>query len=186
VAFVAKQQFMNWKKLSSKYISQHQYFTAREDVCEMPNGHIVNPYYVVELPPCVCAVAITEDNKIIMVKQYRHPIEQVIYELPGGFIDDNEAPENAVQRELLEETGYSFTHVKHLGSVAANPGILNNFTELFLLTGGKKTSQQKLDADEQIEIVLLPIDVVKQLLQQNKIVQALHVSCLYYGLDYLK
>ena len=57
---------MHWKKISSKYIRKHPYFTAREDVCEMPNGHLVNPYYVVELPNCVCAVAITEDDKIVM------------------------------------------------------------------------------------------------------------------------
>ena len=177
---------MHWKKIASKYISKHKYFNAKEDICEMPNGHLVNPYYVVELPNCVCAVAMTEDDKIVMVKQYRHPIEQIIYELPGGFIDENEPPEKAIQRELLEETGYSFTNVQHLGRVAANPGILNNFTELFLLTGGKKTTQQKLDDNEQIEIILLPINEVKQLLKNNEIVQALHVSCLYYGLNYLK
>ena len=103
---------MHWKKIASKYISKHKYFNAKEDICEMPNGHLVNPYYVVELPNCVCAVAMTEDDKIVMVKQYRHPIEQIIYELPGGFIDENEPPETAIQRELLEETGYSFTSIQ--------------------------------------------------------------------------
>jgi ADP-ribose pyrophosphatase len=174
---------VHWKKLSSKYISNHQYFTARQDVCEMPNGTIVDPYFVVELPKCVCAVAVTEDNKIIIVKQYRHPIEQTILELPGGFIDENEKGEAAVQRELLEETGYTFKHVKYLATIAANPGVLNNFTELFLLTGGKKVAKQSLDVNEEIEIVLLPIEEVKQLLQQNKITQALHVCCLFYGLQ---
>ncbi|MBL0146794.1 MAG: NUDIX hydrolase [Chitinophagaceae bacterium] len=176
---------MNWKKISSKYISRHQYFTAREDVCEMPNGTIVNPYYVVELPLTVCAVALTEDGNVIMVKQYRHPIEEVIYELPGGFVDENEKPEDAIHRELPEETGYTFKDAQHLGKVAANPGVLNNYTELFLLSGGTKTTTQKLDANEEIEIELMPLEQVKQMLQQNKIVQALHVSCLYYGLQYL-
>jgi ADP-ribose pyrophosphatase len=177
---------LNWKKLSSEYIATHAYFTARQDVCEMPNGKIVNPYFVVELPTTACAVAITEDDKIIMVKQYRHPVEQVLYELPGGFVDKDEPIEKAIQRELLEETGYVFTKVKHLGSVAANPGLLNNFTKLFLLTGGKKIAQQQLDDNEQIEIVLLPIEEVKEMLMQNKIVQALHVSCLYYAMEHLR
>jgi hypothetical protein len=69
---------MNWKKLSSKYLSKHIYFTAREDSCEMANGRIVDPYFVVELPETVCAMAITEHNEVILVNQYRHPIEESI------------------------------------------------------------------------------------------------------------
>ena len=66
---------MNWKKISSEYISKHQYFTARKDVCEMPDGTIVPEYFVVELPTSVCALAITEDDKVVMIKQYRHPFQ---------------------------------------------------------------------------------------------------------------
>ena len=119
---------MNWKKFSSEYISNHIYFTARKDICEMPDGKIVDPYFVVELPETVCAMAITENNEVILVKQYRHPIEETILELPGGFIDKNETAEMAIGRELQEETGYQFSAFKYLGRVAANPGVLNNFT----------------------------------------------------------
>ena len=133
----------SYQTISSEYISKHPYFTARVDKCEMPDGKIVETYYVVEMPVSVCALAITEDGKAIIVKQYRHPIQAIIYELPGGFIDEGETPVIGVARELLEETGYEFSAVYDVGKVAANPGVLNNYTQLFLMTGGKKTSQQK-------------------------------------------
>ncbi len=177
---------MKWKVKSSEYISTHPYLMARKDVCEMPSGKEVPAYFVVEYPATACAVGITTDDKVVMVKQYRHPVAAVLLELPGGMIDDGEALETGIKRELLEETGYAFETAVHLGRVAGNPGILNNYTEMYLLTGGKSVSQQQLDANEDIEIVLLTLAQVKQKLKNNEIAQALHVSCLHYALEYLQ
>jgi ADP-ribose pyrophosphatase len=176
---------LNWKKISSEYISRHQYFTARKDVCEMPDGTIIPEYFVVELPASVCALAITEDNKVVMVRQYRYPIEQVILEIPGGFVDKGEDPATAVQRELLEETGYSFNKVEYVGKIAANPGVLDNFTHFFLAMGGKKISGQQLDFNEEIEVILLPVEEVRDMLHRNQIIQALHACCMMYAFQKL-
>jgi 8-oxo-dGTP pyrophosphatase MutT (NUDIX family) len=176
---------MNWKKLGTEYLSKHPYFTARKDTCEMPNGTIVPAYYVVELPPSACALAITVDGKVILTKQYRHPIEEVILELPGGFMDEGEDPQTAIARELQEETGYSFSSIEYVGKVAANPGVLNNYTHLFLAEGGTKTSGQNLDYNEEIEIILLPVDEVKKMLRNNEFAQALHVCCMLYAFQKL-
>ena len=176
---------MNWKKLSSQYISNHIYFTARKDICQMPDGTIVDPYFVVEMPESVCAMALTQNKEVILVKQYRHPIETSILELPGGFVDKGEKSEMAVERELQEETGYHFTNFYCLGKTAANPGVLNNFTTLYLATGSKKVAEQQLDSNEEIEIKLFHLDDVKKMLMNNEIIQAMHALCIFYGFNKL-
>jgi len=174
------------KILSSEYISQHQYFTARKDSYQTAGGKIVEPYFVVELPTSAAAMAITEDNEVIMVKQYRHPLNEYILEIPGGFIDAGEQPQAAIERELLEETGYTFSSFHYLGITAANPGLLNNFTHLFLAQGGKKTAAQSLDANEEIEIILKPLQEVKLMLLHNEIKQSMHALCMFYAFEFLE
>lgn len=171
--------------LSQQYINRHPYFTARSDAYQSPTGKMVDPYFVVELPVSVCAVAITQQGEVVLVEQYRHPIGETIMELPGGFIDAGETPSQAIARELKEETGYAFEEIIPLGKTAANPGVLSNYTYLFLATGGHKVADQSLDANEEIAIHFTPLQQVRQMLQQNKIAQAMHALCLFYAFDYL-
>ena len=174
------------KILSSEYINKHPYFTARRDSYQTAKGKIVDPYFVVEIPPSVSIMAIDENDQVILVKQYRHPLKEELLELPGGFIDAGEQPQTAAEREVLEETGYSFSSFHYLGITAANPGVLNNYTHMFLATGGKKTAGQSLDANEEIEIILKPLEEVKIMLQHNEIMQSMHALCMFYAFQFLE
>lgn len=177
---------MKWKTLSSEYLFNDRWFKVRRDKCETPGGKIVDPYYVYEFSTWVGALPVTEEGKIIMVRQYRHALGETCLEIPGGCVDDTDTNvEYAVARELLEETGYSFTSFDHLGRISPNPSTNSNLLHMFLARGGKKVSEQNLDENEEIEVVEMTIDELKQLLRENKIVQAMHVSCILYALEKL-
>ena len=173
---------LTWKKLSSHYIHKGPWATLRSDRCEMPSGHIVEDYYVLEYSNWVNAVAITEDNQVLMVHQYRHAAGIVSLEIPGGVIDDGELPEQALRRELLEETGYQFDDFELLSTIYGNPSTANNQTYCYLAKGGRKVQEQKLDEQEELVVEIFTIAEVKQLLADNKIAQALHCAGLFYAL----
>ncbi|MGX1640560.1 NUDIX hydrolase [Sphingobacterium sp. NPDC055431] len=174
-----------WKTIDSKYIIQRPWATLRVDKLEMPNGNIKEEYYVLEYPTWVNMVALTEDNQVIFVKQYRHGAGKIMVELPAGVVEDNEDPEIAARRELLEETGYAFDDISYVCELFANPATSGNITYTYLLTGGRKVQEQDLDPSEDIEVVLMDLKEAKQFLFDNKIGQALHSSALFYTLKKL-
>jgi 8-oxo-dGTP pyrophosphatase MutT (NUDIX family) len=177
---------MNWKILSSEYLFSDLWFKVRKDICETPGGKIVNPYYVYEFPTWVTALALTSDGKVILERQYRHALGEVCIEIPGGCVDDTDAGlEEAIKRELLEETGYTFDSYEYLGKISANPSTNNNLMHMFLARGGKKTSSQQHDHNEEIEIELVSLSELKQMIRENKIVQAMHLTCMLYALEKL-
>ncbi len=177
---------MKWKTLSSEYIFNDRWFKVRKEKCETPGGKIVDPYYVYDFPAWVGAVGVTEDGRIVMIRQYRHALGETIIEIPGGCVDDTDATtQEAIARELLEETGYEFSSYEYMGRISPNPSTNSNLLHMFLAKGGKKVASQALDENEEIEVVLLSVDELKQLLRENKIVQAMHLSCIMYALERL-
>jgi len=177
---------MEWKTLSSEILFKDLWFTVRKDVCERPDGKIVDPYYVYEFPTWVTAVALTRDGKFVFEKQYRHALGLTMMEIPGGCVDDTDLSlEQAIARELKEETGYVFDHYEYMGKVSANPSTHNNWLHMYLATGGVKTEQQQLDHNEDIEVHLLSVSEVKQLLKSNLIYQSMHATSLFYALEKL-
>jgi ADP-ribose pyrophosphatase len=176
---------MEWKVVKSERLFSEPWLNVRKDICELPDGRKHSDYYILEYPDWATAFALTEDGKVVMVRQYRHGLGVISIELPGGVIDKGETPAQAIARELKEETGYAFNSIEELGQVSPNPATSTNYMHMFLARGGKKVAEQKLDATEDVEILIHTIDEFKQMLRENKIVQSLHITTAFYALEKL-
>ena len=105
---------MNWKLIESKYVYRDRWLRARADKCELPDGRIMEPYYVIEVPDWTNMVIITKEQRIVLVRQYRHALGTTTLELPGGILEQGESPKESAIREMHEETGYISDEVEFL------------------------------------------------------------------------
>jgi len=175
-----------WKILGSKYLYKTNSVALRIDQCEVNNGTIFEPY-VLECGTWVNVIALTKKKEVILEKQYRHGVGQVMLEIPAGVMDnEDESPLQAAQRELLEETGYTSEQFIEVGKVYPNPATHNNLTYSFLALDVEKVGQQHLDETEEIEVSLIPLDELVSLAKEGSLPQSLHISALFFTLAYLE
>lgn len=168
-----------WKTLSSKYIVKEPWLTARKDVVQLPNGQINDSYWCLEYPEFISIVAITTDGHFIIERQYRHAIDSVCFEIPAGVAEKGEAPLQAAQRELLEETGYSGGQWSPLITTAPNASACNNFSHAFLAVGVEKVARQHLDRTEDLDVMLMTREQVFTLLKADEFKQATMAAPLW-------
>lgn len=168
-----------WKVLDREYLIERPWLTARRDRLELPDGRIMEEYYVLEYPDWVNVIAITKDGSFVMERQYRHGLGVYSTELPCGVMEKGEDPLEAAKRELLEETGYSGGKWSKLMALSPNPGSMNNLSHCYLATGVEKTAEQSLDENEELEVMLMSESEVRSLLENGGICQALMVATLY-------
>lgn len=181
------EQQMKWKTEKSEILFQDQWISIRSEKCRMPNGQVVEPYYVLDYSDWVNVVGITTNNEVVLVKQYRHGVGKTVMELPCGAIEnkDNSALD-AVKRELLEETGYSSEGFIQTGILSPNPANHSNSCYCFLATGLEQIAEPNPDLTEQLEICLVPLEQAIDSLNNGVFLQALHVSSFYYALNHLR
>lgn len=174
---------MRWNTLSSRTIIKDRWVNLRADDCQRADGTMIAPFYVNQMPDFVVVVAVTEEDEFVMIYQYRHAIDKVILEVPAGCLEPGEAMEAAAARELLEETGYRAGKLTFLGKMAPNASCLSNYAWCYLAEGVKLADKQKLDATEEIEVVLMTEEELRRTLHEGRVEQAVHVGALYLALD---
>lgn len=166
--------------LESKYVIKRPWLTARVDKVQLPTGVVNDEYYVLEYPDWINVIAITEEGKFVLVRQYRHGIRRMCLELCAGVVDPSDkSPLEAARRELWEETGYGGGQWSLLMKAAPNPGAMNNSTYCYLAEGVTQISTQHLEATEDITVHLLNEQQVLELLEKDEIKQALMIAPLY-------
>ncbi len=168
-----------WQIMSSEYLFRRPWLTVRRDHVKLPTGAENPEYYILEYPKWVNTIAITEDGLFVMVRQYRHGIQETRYELCAGVCEEGEEPLVAAQRELSEETGYGGGEWTPFMVASANASAMNNLSYSFLAVGVRKLTTQHLDPTEDISVHLLTADQVKSLLMNDEIRQALMAAPLW-------
>ncbi len=159
-----------WKVLKSEMVFEHKWYKLRRDHVALPNGSELDDYFVSVRPNVVLTFAITSNNEVLFVKQYKHAAANIFIELPGGVIDEGETdPKAAALRELLEETGYTSDEVEPLLEVIDNPTKDTNKIYFFLARNAHKIAAQNLDESEDIEVLLVPLHQVEDMVLQGTI-----------------
>jgi len=146
-----------WQVLDSKYSYRDRWLAVRSDTVRVPNGTVLSPYHTLEFPEWVCAIALTPQQEILLIEEYRHGVKRLSFELPcGAPEDDGEDVLDAMKRELLEETGFAAEEWHALGSSSANTARQNNRVHAFLALDARRVSDQNLDPGEVIRAHLVP------------------------------
>jgi len=153
--------------LESRRVYEGRVVSLRVDRVALPDGHSALRE-VAEHAPVVVIVPLDGEGNVLLVRQYRLPVEQFLLELPAGGIDPGENIEEAVQRELREETGERAGRLERLAAFYASPGYCDELMHLFLATE-LEHSPLVGDSDESIEVVRMPLSEALALVEQGEI-----------------
>lgn len=155
------------KMLEKNYIYNGRIINLRNDLAQLPNGKTAYRE-VVEHPGGVCVIALTKENEVIFVKQYRYPYGKIILEIPAGKREKGEDPLLCGKRELLEETGYSGKSYISLGQMYPTPGYTDEIIHIYAVENAEFSAASP-DDDEFVQTVKIPFEQAVQMVLNNEI-----------------
>ncbi|MCX6895625.1 MAG: NUDIX hydrolase [Verrucomicrobia bacterium] len=170
-----------WKTISSRLLGDFRIFTIRADVKVSPRTGKEHDFFILDSVDWVNVIAITPQNELVMVEQFRHGTNMVELEIPGGMMDKGERdPVATGVRELREETGYEGGRARLLGKVSANPAMMSNYVHTILVENCQLQHAVEFDHGEDIITRLVPVAEIPQLVADGKIQHPLVVVALNY------
>jgi len=173
-----------WEKRGSREVADCRVFTVRADRSVHPVSGHEREYFVIESCDWVNVIALTADQQVVLIEQFRHGIGEPALEIPGGMVDAGEDPLAAGLRELREETGYGGGEGRIIGVVHPNPALLDNRAFSVLVEGVELVGEPNLDEGEDIAVDLVPLSDVPAMITAGRISHALVVAAFHHlGLD---
>lgn len=166
------------KTLSEEYLFKGKIIKLKIQQVQLPNGKI-HSREIIEHPGAVAIIPFLDDNRIILVEQYRKPLDKVLLEIPAGKIDKNEEIESCGIRELEEETGFKPGKFEYLGKIAVAPGFADEVVYIYKATELFKGKINR-DEDEFLNIKILTIDDVKSMVKSGDIIDGKTIAALAY------
>jgi 8-oxo-dGTP pyrophosphatase MutT (NUDIX family) len=171
----------SWKVLASSYSFADRFLKLRTDTVLLPDGSVLTPYHVLEFCDWVCVIAIRRDGQVVLVEEYRHGAGRPMMEFPsGGVAEGDKDPLAAMQRELLEETGYSGGTWHALGAFFGNSAQQSNRTHCFLALGVERTGAPQPGPGELLTVHEVPWrEFAAEAYGGGVELNAGHMSCLF-------
>lgn len=179
---VCQMSTLEEKTLKTEHIYSGRIIQVQVDEVELPNGK-TSTRELVKHPGAVAVIAITDDNKLVMVEQYRKPLEKVIVEIPAGKLEKGEEPALCARRELEEETGYECESLELVSSFYTSPGFADEIIHVYVAKGLKqKENAAGLDEDEFVNVLEISLDEALEFIKEKRIFDAKTI----FGVQYLQ
>ncbi len=176
----------HWTTETSEILISDRWIHLRRERVTTGRGAVLDPYYVLTYPDWAVTIALSEDQRLVMVRQYRHGTASISLELPGGCVDPEDAsPLDGAIRELREETGYGGGEAVYLGSLAANPALQTNRIHVTAMLGARRIAEPKLEPGEDLSVELLAVEDAIRLAETGGMEQSMHVAALFLALSRL-
>ena len=166
------------KTISEKVIHKANFMTYINVDVELPNGKIGNRD-IVRHPGASAIIPFIDEDKIILVNQFRKALDRNLLEIPAGKLDKGEDPKLCAIRELVEETGYKAEEVTYLGTIATAPGFCDELIYLYKATGLSK-GEKSLDDDEFTEVKVFTLEEIKEMIKNGEIIDTKTISSFMY------
>lgn len=171
------------KDLVEKTIASESIFSGRvidlvvEDVV-LPDGN-KSKREIVRHPGAVCVIPVTEEGKIVLIRQYRKPLDRIIVEIPAGKLEQGEDPLVCAKRELEEETAYTTNHLEHVISFYTSPGFADELVHVYY-TNQLLKGEAKLDEDEFLEVIEVTLEEAIKMVENQEIYDAKTAYAIQY------
>jgi ADP-ribose pyrophosphatase len=169
-----------WPETARRSLTRFKIFDVVLAERTSPRTGSSHGFFLIETWNWVNVVALTTDDELVLVRQYRHGSAGFTLEIPGGCVEPGESAADAAVRELREETGFATDDAPlHLGTVQPNPALFTNRCDTYLVTGCRRVGDIQPDPGEDIEVLTMPLDAVEDLVRQGTIQHALVLNALY-------
>lgn len=167
-----------WKKLGVRQLLRTRIFEVQSADFHHPAHPAPRDFFLIAPPDWVNVVALTPQHELVLVRQFRFGTNEISLEIPGGVMEPGEDPVTTGQRELQEETGFTGTGARLLGSVHPNPAMQTNRCHLVLVEQAARTTALAWDPNEELETIVLPVDEVYARAERGEITHSLVLNGL--------